>query len=235
MIKPEDYTFSPVRSELQMRLDTSFAINLWTGLSSKPGKFPVISFPQYFHILKGMVSDSLLDNPFADEKLYLIERLISTALEQVVICRQRLAVQISDSFDDAFSCSYMRVEDPLLIDVYSSSPLGYRSAFLLAQYDSLVKQLLTAHRYGIITHSERHAILSEMKVAIRRPMNESRRYKRFDVTRQDAVDQSPKWLKALEYFKKVDPEVMDGRKRCSYSPPLSSASQAPGKQANQSQ
>lgn len=234
MIKPEDYTFSPVRSELQMRLDTSFAINLWTGLSSTAGKYPALSFPQYFHILKGMVSDSLSDNPFADEKLFLIESLLSTALDKIVMHRQGLAVQISDSFGEAFSCSYIRIEDPLLIDVYSSSPLGYRSAFLLAQYDSLVKQLLTAHRYGIITQNERHAVLSEMKAAIRRPMNESRRYKRFDVSRQDAVDQTPKWLKALEYFKKVDPEVMDGRKRCSYSPPLPPSSLALGKQVTQS-
>lgn len=233
-MKPNDYAFSPVRSELQMRLDTSYAIRLWTGRPTKSGEHPIIGFPRYFQLLKVIVADSVSDNPFADEALYRIECLIQSSLDGIEHIQQYVAEKTHKSFGESLSCSYLKVEDPLVIDVYSSTPLGYRSVFLLTHFDSLAKRVLIAHRYGIMSREERNTTLSGVALDIRKSIHEAQNYKRFNVTRQDALIESPGWLKALKHFKNIDPEIMDGRKRCSFSVSLPSVNIEQGERVNQS-
>ena len=143
---------------------------------------------------------------------------------------QRATLKINENFSslDAIlsavpkgvTLSEVESADPLNVSVFSRSPLGYRCVWLLVGYDQLAMKAFQAFHYGLISRSQRDTILDNGGHAVRQVYGVIQPYRTLAVTRRDIAEKTTQGLVAIERNGEPDPDVLSGKKRSSFSPPL---------------
>ncbi|HAG5565791.1 TPA: TIGR03761 family integrating conjugative element protein [Salmonella enterica] len=214
-----------LHSSLSILLHTHYAIRLWEGRKAekvsgdgkpRPG---IISMPQVIARAGQATRDAERDNPWADMLLVRLEEALSQASEQI---RQQVAglEAVLNSIPGNIVISDIASSSPVNIGVFSSSPLGYRCVWLLVGYDELVMKAFHAFHYGLISRAQRDNILDTGGHAVRKVYGVAQSYKTVHATRQDILSGTEKGRVAVSRFGQPDPDIMSGKKRSVFSPPL---------------
>ncbi|WP_050570771.1 PFL_4669 family integrating conjugative element protein [Dickeya zeae] len=214
-------------SELKIELHTNYAISLWEGRraifddNNERVKFTIPSMPMFI-AAAGRINDaSLADNPFADHVLYKLDLAIQSAFIKMnsyvsTLERVLVAVPAGVHITDVVS------REPLDIQVFSRTPFGYRCVYLLVGFDQYAKKVLQAYHFGFISRNERDDYLSNGSRILRAIYAIVQGYRAGSVTRQDVMDNSEAYQKALSSYrlKELNPAILDGSRRASFCAPL---------------
>ncbi|HFV9294008.1 TPA: PFL_4669 family integrating conjugative element protein [Serratia fonticola] len=212
-----------LRSELRIDLHTYYAISTWEGRERGARKDTIIGMPRFFRLVSSISRDSLVDNPYADAVMYQLEKLIDEAHKNI----QHLLNEANSLIDDlpsGISLSSVVSSSPLNIGVHSHTPLGYRCVYLLVGFDQLALKLFQAHHYGFISRQHRDDQLHQGGYQIRKIFSAAQHYRSFPVNRTDIVMDTEMIHPAQQYFGDVDREVLLGKKRSRFSPPVNAES-----------
>lgn len=218
-----------LQSSLSMLLHTHYAIRLWEGRKrgaqrddgSKSFRYDIISMPQVIARAGAASRDSAADNPYADMLLLKLEEAIRAASEKVQEYVSYLEKTLS-GVPKGVTLSDVESAQPLNISVYSRSPLGYRCIWLLIGYDQLAMKAFQAFHYGLISRSQRDTFLNGGGHAIRQVYGVIQPYRTFAVNRSDIENLTASGNEAIQRYGAPDPDVMTGKKRSSFSPPVRS-------------
>ncbi|MBK0096624.1 TIGR03761 family integrating conjugative element protein [Erwinia sp. S63] len=218
-----------LQSEMTIALHTNYAIGLWQG--RKPGKqegdvpvkHGIIGMPQFFHRATLINQDSLKNNPWADEAMYRLEEKLKAATETMSQLIQKLDHEVA-LLPKGVTLTEVASVEPLDIQVFTRTPLGYRCVFLLVGFDQFAKKVLQASHYGLITRNARDSYLSEGGRLLRQIYGTVLSYRRVEATRLDAAENNDIWRKACEDAGEPDRAVLLGQKRSAFSPPVNEAS-----------
>lgn len=221
-----------LKSSLSVELHTHYAIRLWEGRrredeaensEDKPKArtrfFRIFSMPQVIAVAGTANSDSSADNPYADELLVKLEKALEASSLKIQSDVDELC-NILKAIPQTISLTDVRSVSPLNIGVYSRSPLGYRCVWLLVGYDQLAMKVFQSFHYGLISRAQRDQYLDSNGYAVRSIYSLVQRYRPFSVTRNDILLKTPQGIKAIERFGEPSPDIMSGRVRSSFSPPL---------------
>ncbi len=177
--------------------------------------------PQIIKRAGNISVDSAADNPYADAWLVKLEQ----ALEAASANLQQSIATLQDTLNavpQQITLSAVSSVEPLNIGVYSHSPLGYRGVWLLVGYDQLAMKTFQAFHYGLISRAERDAFLHNGSRAIRQIYGIVRSYRSLVVTRQDIAEKTPAGLEAIKLLGEPHPDILSGKWRSVFSPPLRS-------------
>lgn len=214
-------------SSLKIELHCLYAIRLWEG---RPGssddvngkkyiKHHIMSMPQAIKRSGVIYYDSTKDNPYADEAMYKIEALLTVAGERIQSSLAELDA-ILKAVPPAVSFSEIASSAPLNIGIYSQSPLGYRCVWILVGYDQMALKAFQAAQYGLISRKKRDELLSRGAHLIRKVYGVLLPYRTLSITREDLNLRTAAGTKAIETFGLPDADILSGKKRSSFSPPL---------------
>lgn len=212
-----------LRSELRIDLHTFYAISTWEGRAKGTRKGAIIGMPRFFRLVSSINRDSLADNPYADAVMYQLEKLIDDAHLNIQKLLTEADCHMSQQFP-GITLSNTVSSAPLNIGVHSHTPLGYRCVYLLVGFDQLALKLFQAHHYGFISLKRRNGLLQEGGYQIRRIFTVAMTYRSFPVSRKVFATQSEEACQAQQYFGEVDHEVLSGKKRSRFSPPVNAES-----------
>ncbi|EJN5974424.1 TIGR03761 family integrating conjugative element protein [Salmonella enterica] len=217
-----------LRSSLEVELHTRYAILLWEGQHTekkekdgrKVSHRRIMGMPYFLHLVNRINEDSLKDDPFADEKMYLLEQEFnrgSGTLEKLVTELDRILnnVPARISLSEALSVS------PVNISVFSRTPVGYRCVWLLVGFDQLALKAFQASHYGLISHAQRDDYLRRGAQSIHRSYGLVLGYRSSGITRRDILQNSSVLTKQMTA---LDEDILLGKKRSSFSPPVSKES-----------
>ncbi|MCG3471179.1 TIGR03761 family integrating conjugative element protein [Xenorhabdus bovienii] len=218
-----------LKSSLNIELHTYYAIRLWEGRRreemTNPRKFSdILGMPQVIKRAGTISADSAADNPYADVWLVKLEQTLDAAsanLQQSITTLQDTLT----SLPEHVTLSSVSSVEPLNIGVYSHSPLGYRCVWLLVGYDQLAMKTFQAFHYGLISRSERDTSLHNGSHAIRQVYGIVRSYRSLAVSRRDIQEKTPAGLEAMKLLGEPNPDILSGRLRSVFSPPLRSVEQ----------
>ncbi|WP_409161619.1 PFL_4669 family integrating conjugative element protein [Pectobacterium sp. B2J-2] len=220
-----------LQSELKIELHTNYAINLWTGRprvkkneeSGVTGRSPIMGMPGFLHLAARINSDSLKNNPWADKTMLDLEEKLNEASElmsgEIASLDKEMNV-----LPRGVTLTEAVAKEPLDIKVYSNSPLGYRCVYLLIGFDQLAKQVLQAFHYGLISRNRRDQLLRGNGRTLRQIYGIVLKYRSVPVSRVDAIEENDVWQKACEALGEPDRDVLLGKKRSLFSPPIHEAS-----------
>ncbi|EDD5229972.1 PFL_4669 family integrating conjugative element protein [Klebsiella pneumoniae] len=218
-------------STLKIEIHSNYAIRLWEGRpqsqakeGAKKSKHAIMSMPQAIKRSGVIYQDSLADNPWADEAMFKVEILLNAAGKHIQSQVEELEV-ILKSVPPAVSFSDIVSTSPLNIGVFSRSPLGYRCVWVLVGYDQMALKAFQAAHFGLISRNRRDELLSHGAHLIRKVYGVLRLYRTFKVTRSDIAAQTNAAQQAEEKLGKIDPDILSGNNRSSFSPPLRKAMQ----------
>nr|WP_310615669.1 TIGR03761 family integrating conjugative element protein [Pantoea cypripedii] len=215
-----------LRSSLTIEIHSHYAIRLWEGRSHAQTKIPegkkifaVMSMPFLLWRSGIIYRDSLADNPWADDIMFKVEELIKNSN---VIIKDHIneLEEILQSLPQNVSFSDIVSSSPLNIGVYCDSPLGYQCVWLLVGYDQMTLKAFQAYQYGLINRFKRNELLRKCANQIRKVYSLTHRYRTLKVTRADLFTHTPKALDAIKKMGYPDTEIIIGKKRSSFSPPL---------------
>ncbi|MEQ9864962.1 PFL_4669 family integrating conjugative element protein [Pectobacterium aroidearum] len=224
-------TTGALQSELKIELHTNYAINLWVGRrrvkqndeNSVAARPPIMGMPGFLHQAARINSDSLKNNPWADKTMLALEEKLNEAStlmhEEIASLDKEMNV-----LPRGVTLTEAVAKEPLDIKVYSNSPLGYRCVYLLIGFDQLAKQVLQAFHYGLISRNRRDQLLQGNGRSLRQIYSIVLKYRSVPVSRIDAIEQNEAWQKACEALGEPDRDVLLGKKRSIFSPPIHEAS-----------
>lgn len=223
-----------LRSSLTIELHTRHAIQLWQGREGyekrkgekggrkKGRKWRIIGMPFFLHLVTVMSDATRRDDPFADERMLKLETLFAEG-DALVGSMIRELDSVLHDLPRRISLSSVGSVSPVNIGVFSSTPVGYRCVWLLVGFDQLAMLASQAWHYGLISHTQREKYLNGASAAVRRVFGIALGYRRTGVTRMDVLKNTPLAQEAERVMGPVSEDVLWGRKRSSWSPPLGRA------------
>lgn len=210
-------------STLTIKLHSHYAIRLWEGRDRSdekrnPDKRPKIPGMPEAILRAGYAGrDAAAGNPYGDAFLMKLEEAINLATERV---EEQVGIiqKITAAVPAGITLSEVTSSEPLNLDVFSRSPLGYRCVWLLVHYDQLALKAFQAFHYGLVSRSQRDQFLDKGSKAIRVVYGLIKDYRTVPVTYEDITRKTARGLEAIKRLGEPDPDVMSGKKRSSFSP-----------------
>ncbi|ENN3466284.1 TIGR03761 family integrating conjugative element protein [Salmonella enterica] len=226
--KKSELRSGALRSSLAVELHTRYAILLWEGQYTKTREKDgrkvfhrrIMGMPYFLRLVNRINEDSLKDDPFADEKMYLLEQEFNQGtgrLEKLVTELDNILKNVPAriSLSEALSVS------PVNISVFSRTPVGYRCVWLLVGFDQLALKAFQASHYGLISHARRDEYLRMGAQSIHRAYGLVLGYRSSGISRRDILQNRSA---LTEHMASLDEDILLGKKRSSFSPPVSKES-----------
>ncbi|WP_215845266.1 PFL_4669 family integrating conjugative element protein [Candidatus Pantoea bituminis] len=210
-------------STLTVELHSHYAIRLWEGRNrSEEKRTPdhrpkILGMPEAISRAGYAGRDAAAGNPYGDELLVKLEEAIQLATGKVQE-QVRIIEKIIAGIPASITMSEVTSSEPLNLDVFSRSPLGYRCVWLLVHYDQLALKAFQAFHYGLVSRSQRDQFLDKGSKAIRVVYGLLQNYRTVPVTYDDIRHKTARGLAAIKRLGEPDPAVMSGKKRSSFSP-----------------
>ncbi|MGP0838187.1 PFL_4669 family integrating conjugative element protein [Serratia sp. CY85251] len=216
-----------LKSTLTIELHTLYAIRLWEGrrsLEADPetsGKRrpDIYSMPRFILRAGQINAASADDNPYADATMMALETALIKGTQSIQLAVAELEKTLAN-IPAQISLSDVASVSPLNIGVFSRTPVGYRCVFLLVGYDQLAMKAFQAWHYGLISRSERDALLDRGGHWIRSVYGVVQHYRPINITREDIRLQTPAGIDAVKRLGEPDADILSGAVRSTFSPPL---------------
>ena len=219
-------TPGPLRSEVWLTLQTRHAQQVFTGRKATPEKPYILGLTRFGAILSQLQVCVDADDPYADWWLIKVEEALQQAAREVKVLCQRVEQQLSSTpgMEVKIAESLHAIRVPLKF----RNPFAYSAARILADFDMLVRAVLTARHIGLMDRREAERCLVLGTRALRRAMGTALGYKYEGVKRQDLREGNVKVQRAREHMGEVPAEVVDGSRRARYAPEKRSIKQLGG-------
>ena len=236
MKEPASRRVGALTSPVNIELHSRYAINLWEGRRGTKSKSAedrraakIMSMPEAIKMTGGLYRDSLADNPYADETMWKVENAIVEATDKIN-AEVRVLEGILRNIPSVITVRDALSRSPVDIGVFSRSPLGYRCVWLLVGYDQLALKTFQAAHLGLISRNRRDELLSSGAHLIRKIYGILQGYRTMAVTRDDIENKTEKAEKAIARYGMPHDDILSGKLRSSFSPPLNRKSRDASRQ-----
>lgn len=215
--KTRNATFQPLRSDVWLTLQTTYAQLLIRGRDSK-GKAPIVGLIGFADRLRLIWHAAQANDPFADWWLIKIHDAISTVDARIKF--ERESVQEVFNKGGPFVAVPAQNREPFRIKLRFASPYAYRAAQMLAEFDSLVCELLTARQIGSIARRETTSVIHAVASKIRGVFNIPLRYRHLGIDRANSLSWDADGQIAKRYMGDIPTDILEGKRRAAFAPPI---------------
>ena len=214
-----------LRGEATLDIQTRQAQRLVYGRRKTEDKEHIVGLVRYGMNMKRIWTSAGRDDPYADWILLQTESALTEARDKINTLRQEIeerlgTISVGIHIDVAHSI------EPVHIPLQFANAYGYMGAYLIADYDQLVRTVLTARHVGLMTGDHSTQSLYQTSRLVRRSFAFSSQWKFSLVTRADIRNNTPMAAKAKELMPKINlpTEVIEGALRAKIAPDIVTAS-----------
>jgi integrating conjugative element protein (TIGR03761 family) len=213
-----------LRSQATMEIQTRQAQRLVYGRMASAGKHEIVGLLRFAAMLRPIWSGSMADDPYADWWLVKIERELAQAREQLKHMENTVEQHLAGA--PAVNVVVAQSLSPARLELNFSNPYAFHGAYLLADYDALVRAVLTARHVGLMDSPTSERLLAEGGRYLRAAYEAGRGYRYMGVKRVDLVQGTAKARKAIETLGELPQPVISGELRSTYAPRVHGADAA---------
>jgi integrating conjugative element protein (TIGR03761 family) len=208
-----------------MEIQTRQAQRLVYGRRADGGKPAIFGLLRFGTMLRPIWEGAATDDPWADWCLVQIERDLLEAREAL----EALMAQIQKRLNSlpALDVAVAQSVEPVKVDLTFTSPYAFMGAYLLADYDVLVRSVLTGRHVGLFDRDTAERTLREGGRIVRRAFNTAQGYKYLGVCREDVRQGTKKAARAAEMLGSLPQAVVDGTLRAAHAPDIRPVSNKP--------
>lgn len=194
-------TTSRLSADIHIVLHTRIAQSLFNG-SWKLGKMGLLQFAR---VVSALWDAARKDDPYAEWYLLKTYQALFDARKQIKAMEEVLATYFNTI--RGVEVNTVISSNPINHPLTFATPFGFMGAYLLADVDYVLRQLLTLERIGIPVDSESTSIKQVIK-HIQAAFSEPRHWRRTGITRQDIEENNEKAKNVTEKFGKVPDSVL---------------------------
>ncbi len=205
-----------LRSEVWLNLQTRHAQQVFMGRKASAEKPYIVGLTRFGAILSQLQVCVLADDPYADWWLLKVEEALEQAAEEIKALRERVEERLRQT--PGMEVKIAETLQAVRVPLQFRNPYAYSAARVLADFDTLVRGVLTARHIGLMDRREAERCMLMGARALRRAMGTALGYKYEGVKREDLHEGNAKAQKARERMGDVPPEILDGRRRARHAP-----------------
>ena len=219
-----------LRSDIKVTLHTQYATRIWTGRpwssTAENGKAQaqIISMPHCLSILNQVNQSAANNDPYADLFLLEIEEKIKSARQEMKQLENRMYDIYSNQIPEEINIERCQNISPVSMPLYVKYPIGYLLIYLLTDYDSVARVVLTASHIAIMTKQDAKAWMNQASHIIRSVFGMAQRYRNAGVSRVDFQQKNARAQSAVERFGQLPQDILDGTRRSGYAPEIRTSS-----------
>lgn len=219
-----------LRGDATLDIQTRQAQRLVYGRRKTDDKEHIVGLVRFGMNMKRIWTSASRDDPYADWTLLRVESALTQARDSINALRQETEALLSEvsigvHIDVAHSI------EPVRVPLQFANAYGYMGAYLIADFDQLVRTVLTARHVGLLAGDKSAKSLHNSAKLVRRAFAFSSQWKFTLVTRNDIRNNTPMALKAKEAMSMMGDlpqEIIDSSVRAQISPEISSPGTATG-------
>ena len=213
-----------LRNKASLTLQTTHAQRLVQGREGAGGKQPLIGLDGLARYAAQISNSAAAGDPYADLALLSVEGLLADTQKMI----RNLIGEISDVLDSvpAVEVELAQSVVPVHVPLMFATPYGFLGAYLLADYDELVRTVMTARHCAFIDRNRAFGHLLRTGRPIRRLFCLGPTVWRYTgVTREDIAKntklaQQAKVVYANMNIHDIPADVLQGSRRGRYAPPI---------------
>jgi len=214
-----------LRSQTSMEIQTRQAQRLVYGRRADGGKPAIFGLLRFGTMLRPIWEGAATDDPWADWCLVQIEHDLLEAREALEALMAQTQKQLNSL--PAMDVAVAQSVEPVKVDLTFTSPYAFMGAYLLADYDVLVRAVLTGRHVGLFDRDTAERTLREGGRIVRRAFNTAQGYKYLGVCREDVRQGTQKAARAAEMLGSLPQAVVDGTLRAAHAPDIRPVSNKP--------
>ena len=210
-----------LRGEAMMTIQTRKAQALFHGRRRTEDREAIIGLARFASLSHLIWQAAAADDPFADWMLLQIETTLSDThgaiREAVGAYQERLSAIPAIEIEVAYSV------EPVRVPLSFSTVYGYQGAYLLTDFDELVRTVLTAMHVGLEPRGTGRELIERHARAIRRTFLLPTRWKYKGVTREDVEQMNARALDAIAAMAsmgELPAAVLAGERRANHAPEI---------------
>ena len=207
-----------LRSQAIMELQTRQAQRLVYGRRVGDDRPAIVGLLRFATMLRPIWSGAMGDDPYADWWLIRVERELTQGRELLADLRTHVEKILRSA--PAIDIQVAQSLEPSRVDLNFSNPYAFMGAYLLADFDALVRAILTARHVGLMDRDTSERLLHEGGRAVRRAFNAAKGYRFLAVKREDLRQETAKAQHAREVLGSIPVEVLEGELRADHAPEI---------------
>lgn len=209
-----------LRGEMRLSLHTRYAAQLWRGRKPEGGKPAIRSVPHFGAILKTLTRAAGEDDPYADWFLLQIQEKLEQGRQKMQMLEQQVEEFIVGRLPQEVSMGESLSQRAAEVDVHFESPLAYWMAYLVADYDRVVRRVQQGVHFGLLPRAQAEILLQQGARIVRSLLSAVDGWKFCGVTRDDLAANNPRAVKAIDAMGHCPQEVLLGDVRSMFAPPI---------------
>jgi integrating conjugative element protein (TIGR03761 family) len=205
-----------LRGEVWLTLQTRHAQRIFMGRKATADKPYIIGLTRFGAIVSQIHVCTYMDDPWADWWLIKIEEALEKSEHEVKRLREVVEAHIKNT--PGMEVKIAESLEPIRLPLQFRNPYAYQAARIIAEFDVLVRGVLTARHIGLMDRrgGERYRGLGAR--ALRRALGTALGFKYQGVKRQDVRDGNAKAQQARERLGDVPTDVLEGTRRTRFAP-----------------
>lgn len=210
-----------LRGEASLLIQTRQAQRLVYGRRHSQEQAGIIGLVRFGMLMKRIWTSATLDDPYADWFLIQIHESLESGRETIRELKAQVdaLLQAVEGVDITVAHSLKPVRVPLQF----ANPYGYMGAYLIADYDELVRAVLTARHVGLLPRDTAEQMLQRGGRTVRRTFVIPTQWKHCAISRDDLRLDTPHGRAAREAMGELPQDVLDGTCRAGHAPTIRKA------------
>ena len=205
-----------LRGQVWLTVQTRQAQRLIKGRNGNGDKPAIIGLVGFADRLRVIWQAARNDDPYADWWLVKVHESLEKACNRVNAEQVALDTQLEQL--TALEVDVAESMKPYRIALQFANPYAYRGARLIAEYDRLVRTLLTAHHVGILGNASMEGLLNTCARKIRGTFSVPQGYHFLGVNRAAIQQGTANTSRARQLMGEVPEDVLNGRQQATLSP-----------------
>jgi len=215
-----------LRGEACLIIQTRQAQRLVYGRKSSPEHPGIVGLVRFALIMKRLWVSAMLDDPYADWYLLQVHEALEVARDELKKTRNEM-LQLLDSAPTVEIVVAHSLK-PVRIPLQFANPYGYMGAYLVGDYDELVRTVLTARHVGMLGRDPAEQLLTRGGRQIRRAFLLPTLWRHCAVDRDDVRQNTVRAQTASASMGLLPQDVLDGQRRARHAPEIRKVRPAEG-------
>ena len=207
-----------LRNTTTMTIQTNHASKIVNGRPSREDSHSIVGLLEFGHRMKQIWFSAEANDPYADWFLLQIEEEIQKVKKDIAEKQQQLKGLIAGM--EGFNINMAESNQPIQIELSFKTPYGYIGAYLVHDFDVLIRMIFTARHIGLLDNTAARSLILGAGTGIRRLFSLSNRWKFTGVTRDDLKENNLNAQRAIEEFGACPEDILSEKKRAKVSPQI---------------
>ncbi|RLJ22502.1 TIGR03761 family integrating conjugative element protein [bacterium endosymbiont of Escarpia laminata] len=207
-----------LRGTSHLTIETRQAQRLVYGRAQSDDKQGIIGLVKFAMIMGRIWRAAELDDPYADSYLLQIHEALTTAQAEIKQATEQIQERLKSVSGVDITVAHSL--EPVQVPLHFPNAYGYMGGYLIADFDTLVRSVLTAVHVALMTRDEGKHLLHNTGRMIRRSFLLPTRWKYCIVTRDDIRQSTQRGAMALEAMGELPQEILDETRRAPHAPTI---------------